>query len=315
MKNTAVIGTSGQVARCIVEALGKRGLDPLLTSSSGKAGSLPMDLGNPASIREFFAALEKKFPAGGVEVFLPGAMTHVDKCEAERDLCARINRDGPALVAEECAKRNYGLTFYSTEYVFGGAEYEGGAIGPFTEEDPPFPTSWYGQCKLEAEKKIQSILPSALIVRTTMVFCWDPSGMNFLMQYVRHLDALKRGEKKIFRIPEDQISSPTYASSLGEGCLQLREKGVGGIINIVGSDVLSRRELVERVIAAFGYDREQCLSGFEFVKTRDLGQTARRPLTAGLTFGKARELGLKIFSLQEALEDAKAEARRRPLAN
>lgn len=305
LKNTAVIGTSGQVARCILEALKARGISPVLSSSSGKPGSIPLDLADAVSIQNFFAELEKKFPDGRVEVFLPGAMTHVDRCEAERDLCARINRDGPAIVAEECAKRGYGLTFFSTEYVFGGAEYEGGEIGPFSELDRPFPTSWYGQCKLEAERKVLRALPGALVVRTTMVFCWDPSGMNFLMQYIRHLEGIREGKTNVFKIPEDQISTPTYASSLGEGCLLLREKDVSGVINIVGSDSLSRRELVERVIEEFGFDREKSLGGFQFLKTKDLGQTARRPLTAGLIPEMARSHGVKIYSLKEAFADAK----------
>ncbi|MGZ3712994.1 MAG: SDR family oxidoreductase, partial [Bdellovibrionota bacterium] len=293
-------------ARCIIDALRTRGITPVLSSSSGKAGSITLDLGKPESIHAFFLELEKKFPEGDVEVFLPGALTHVDKCEVERELCGKINRDGPILVATECAKRGYGLTFFSTEYVFGNAEYEGGAVGPFTETDTPAPTSWYGQCKLAAEQGILQVLPGALIVRTTMVFCWDQSGMNFLMQYIRHLEAIREGRANVFKIPEDQISTPTYAQSLGEGCLLLREKRVGGIINIVGSDFVSRKDLVEQVIAEFGFDREQSLRGFQFLKTKDLGQTARRPLTAGLTCEKARSLGVKIYSLAEAFAEAKA---------
>jgi dTDP-4-dehydrorhamnose reductase len=305
LKNTAIIGTSGQVAKCIVEALKRRGVTPVCSSSSGKGDSLPLNLADVSSIRAFFSALEKKFPGGNVEIFLPGALTHVDKCETERELCAQINRDGPAIVAEECAKRGYGLTYFSTEYVFGEAEYQGGAVGPFTEDDPPAPTSWYGQCKLEAERKVLKALPSALVVRTTMVFSYDASGMNFLMQYLRHLESLRNGGTGVFKIPEDQISTPTYAETLGEGCCVLRERGVGGVINIVGSDLLSRKELVLRVIDTFGFDREQSLKGFQFLKTKDLGQTAKRPLTAGLTFAKAKALGVKIYSLDQAFADAK----------
>lgn len=310
IQRAAVIGSSGQVAKCIVSALQARGTEIVSTSSSGRENSFPLDLGDPASVRNFFRTLETKFPGEQVEVFLPGALTHVDRCESERDLCARVNRDGPAYVAEECAKRGYGLTYFSTEYVFGGAEYEGGAVGPFREDDPPHPTSWYGECKFEAERKILTIMPAALVVRTTMVFSWDASGMNFLMQYVRHLEALREGKKNSFRIPKDQISTPTYARSLGEGCCVLREKGVGGIVNIVGSDVLSRQELVERVIAIFGFDRATSLAGFEFLTTKELKQAAVRPLTAGLTCNKARSLGVKIYSLDEALADARIQQKR-----
>lgn len=307
MKHAAIIGGSGQVAGCLQQALQKRGVEIVSSSSSGRAGSIPLDLAKPESIRLFFTQLEQRFPAGAVEVFLPGALTHVDRCEAERDLCRKINAEGPAIVAEECRRRKYGLTYFSTEYVFGGAEYEGGAVGPFSEEDPPHPTCWYGETKLEAERAILRTMPEALILRTTMIFSYDPKGMNFLMQYLRQLERLQRGENPpVFKIPEDQISTPTYAPALGESSCWLREKGVSGIVNIVGSDLLSRRELVMRVMDAFGFDREKCLKGFQFLKTKELGQAAVRPLTAGLKTERARRLGVKIYSLEEAFREAVA---------
>jgi dTDP-4-dehydrorhamnose reductase len=307
-RRAILIGSSGQVARSLHALLRARNFEVTATSSSGVAGAAKLDLGDAESIRAFFRGAEELFGRGGVEVFLPGALTHVDKCEKERELCERVNHRGPALVAEECRRLDYFLTFFSTEYVFGGAEYEGGAVGPFSEDDPPHPTSWYGECKLRAERDILATLGEvrAMIVRTTMVFSWDEKGMNFLMQYIRHLEQRGRGATAaVFRIPEDQISTPTYAPNLAENVLLLRDKGFGGVINIVGADCLSRREIVERVIAAFGFDRIPSLSGFEFLRTQELGQAAKRPLTAGLRSEKARSLGCEVLTLEEAFRRAK----------
>jgi dTDP-4-dehydrorhamnose reductase len=309
IRHAAIVGGSGQVARAIQQSLKQRRSVIVVSSSSGRPGSVPLDLAKPENIRYFFMHLERQFPGGGVEVFLPGALTHVDRCESERDLCRKINVDGPALVAEECQKRKFGLTYFSTEYVFGGAEYEGGEVGPFSEEAKPYPTCWYGETKLEAERAILSIVPKALVLRTTMVFSWDPKGMNFLMQYVRHLERMRNGENPpVFKIPEDQISTPTFAPALAESACLLREQGESGIFNLVGSDLLSRRDLVMKVIDAFGCDRESSLKGFQFLKTKDLGQPAKRPLTAGLTADKARAHGIKIYSLEEAFREARAAA-------
>ncbi len=307
MKRAMVIGSSGQVARGLVEALRARDVDTLISSSSGKPGSLPLDLSVPTSIQEFFRAAESRWPGEKVEVFLAGAMTHVDRCEAEREKCEKINALGPELVAKECKRRGYPLTYFSTEYVFGGAEYEGGAIGPFTELDPPAPTSWYGACKLRAEQSVLETLgQDALVVRTTMVFSWDTQGMNFLMQYLRQLEDIHQGKSPaIFRVPQDQISTPTYAPWLAEAVCALREKGATGIFNLVGSDCLSRKALVERVIEAFGFDRAKSLAGFQFLQTAALGQAARRPLTAGLTVEKARAFGCPPLSLAEAFAEVK----------
>lgn len=301
-----VIGSSGQVARALTASLKKRGVPVLHTSSSSSPGSFPLDLSKPETISALFRETDTRLGQRPLEVFLAGAMTHVDKCEEEQERCRQINELSPALIADECAKRGHKLTFYSTEYVFGDAEYHGGAVGPFSETDPPAPTSFYGQCKLGAEKAITKILGlEALILRTTMVFSWDLHGMNFLMQYYKQLEQQQAGLKPpVFRIPEDQISTPTYAPALAEGTCMLREKGVGGIVNLVGSDLLSRRDLVERVISAFGFDREKSLEAFRFLKTSELGQKARRPLSAGLTMRKAESLGVRACSIDQAFKEA-----------
>ncbi len=302
MKPAVVVGHSGQVSRALGQAL--QGRKILFTSSSGAEGTWPLNLGDSASILAFFKKLPSHFPQA--EIFLVGAMTHVDRCEQEQDACRRINWEGPALVAKLAREQGHGLTYFSTEYVFGGAEYEGGAIGPFTEEDPPFPTSWYGQCKLEAEKAVQATYgENALIVRTTMVYSWDPKGMNFLMQYLRQLESHAKNVSSVFRVPVDQISTPTYAPALAAATVQLRDRALGGVFHLVGPDLLGRDELVVWVAEAFGFGMETARSAFQFVKTKDLGQAAKRPLTAGLSCEKAIRHGLPVVSLSEAFEDVK----------
>jgi dTDP-4-dehydrorhamnose reductase len=298
-----VVGDSGQVAEALKRSLATRGASILSTSSRPVPGTQTLDLASADSIRSFF-----RNAGPPAEVFLAGALTHVDRCEEERALCRRMNADGPALIAEECRARGHKLTFFSTEYVFGNAEYEGGRVGPFSEMASPAPASWYGECKLAAEREVAQILGSeALIVRTTMVFSWNPAGNNFLMQYERQLREIAEGKMpNLFRIPEDQISTPTYAPALAEDACRLRERGVGGVVNLVGRDLVSRRDLVERVIAELGFDRAKSLTGFQFLKTAELGQKARRPLTAGLTMGKAESLGLRALSLAEAFADVRA---------
>lgn len=298
-----VIGQSGQVSRALARKL--EGREAIFTSSSGGSGAEALDLGRAESIRDAFSRIGARMGKGPVEVFLAGAMTHVDRCEQEKDRCRQVNEIGPGIVAEECARLGYGLTYFSTEYVYGQAEYEGGPVGPFTETDPPSPSSWYGECKLRAEEAVAKVFgrEGALIARTTMVFSWDPKGMNFLMQYLRQLDPETRVPS--FRIPVDQISTPAYAPWLADAVIRLRERGQGGIFNLVGSDLLSRREIVEKVAEEFGFGKEEVHRAFRFVKTAELGQAARRPLTAGLTMEKAKAHGIEAWSLDQAFTDIK----------
>lgn len=301
-----IVGSTGQLARAFLDALRDRGESPLQTSSSG-AASLVLDLSRPETISELFSHLAAAFPGERFEVFLCGAMTHVDRCEEERERCLQMNELSPGLIAEQCAKHGHKLTYFSTEYVFGEAEYHGGAKGPFSEKDPPAPTSWYGHCKLGGEQRVLAALPDALVVRTTMVFSWDPGGNNVLMQYHNQLRDIRDGKSPpVFRVPEDQISTPTYAPFLAQATLKLREKGRSGIYNVVGSTLLSRRQLVSAVIEEFGFDPEESLRGFRFLKTAELGQKAKRPLTAGLTMDKAVADGIEPWSLERAFMHVRA---------
>lgn len=298
-----MVGASGQVARALGEVLAARGAEVLFTSSSGKAGALPLDLGSRESVLAAFANVEQRWGREGVEVFLTGAFTNVEQCESQPERCYALNAAGPGYVAERCSELGYGLTYFSSEYVFGQAEYEGGAVGPFLETDRPAPTSVYGAAKLEGEDNVIAVLgENALIVRTTMVFSWDSTGMNFLMQYLRQAEGWKPGGK-VFSIPEDQISTPAYAPALAEATVSLRERGVGGIVNLVGEDTLSRWELVQRVLDSFGLTG--AAAAFRPVKTSELHQIARRPLTAGLYSAKAKRLGLEVWSLSRAFADVK----------
>ncbi len=312
-----IIGSSGQVARSLKEELVRTGSPVWTTSRNPKAGDSSqffLDLGNKKSIEDFFAGFAKKFPGISTDVYLPGAMTHVDRCEQEQALCRALNVTGPLAVALECQKAGYRLCYYSSEYIFGEEEYHGGAIGPFSEVDAPAPSSFYGKSKLDSENALLALQPqlNVLIIRTTMVFSYEPEGMNFVMQVLRQLERWKNKDySQSFRVPQDQISTPSYALGLAQASLQLMQKKCSGIYNVVGKDLVSRKEFIERIIAEFSYPPET-LQAFQFLDTKELKQVARRPLTAGLTTTKAAAAGVRIWSLAEAFQDFKQERKKNP---
>lgn len=311
MKTSIVIGKSGQVGRGLVHHLEREG--HAVFSTSSKPGGIFLDLADAKSIDSAFVELQKVVMGDAPRVYLAGALTHVDLCEEKPDLCRQMNALGPIQVAELCKRFGWDLTFYSSEYVFGAAEYRGEKGGPFTEEDSPDPCCEYGRAKLEAERGILSILPEALVLRTVMVFSWDPTGMNFYMQYIRHLQNLQAGKKSTFRIPEDQISTPAYGPALSRASIELTKQKAKGIFNVVGPDMLSRKDLVFRVAESGNFSRSLVEEGFDFVKTADLRQKAQRPLTAGLTTEKAKKLGVTLPSLQDAFKEIQALRLKQPL--
>jgi dTDP-4-dehydrorhamnose reductase len=275
-----IIGASGQVGSVLSSLCVRRKIEVYGTSRKGQ-GFLYLDLADKASIT---AAFEKARPE---TVFLCSAMTHVDGCERDPGLAARVNAEGPALVAGECRKAGAKLVYFSTEYVFDGAG------GPYGEDDPVNPVSVYGRTKLEGERAALE-LKGALSARTTVVYGYNPASKNFIMQLI---NSRRSGSK--MRVPSDQFSTPTYAPELAAAVLDLAARDASGIYNVTGPDWLSRYEFALKACAAFGFETEF----LEPKLTSELEQAAARPLKAGLKTAKlAGTLGRSLPPAEDSLK-------------
>ena len=159
-----VIGAPGLVGKALVHSLDARGADVLGTYRSRPAdGMVALDVADASEVQSVVQSYQPTV------VFLTAALTAVDYCEDHREEAWRVNVHGPATVARESAQVGAKLVFYSTEYVFDGLD------GPYGEKDPLHPLGAYAQSKAAGEKAIQTALDDALILRTTVVFGWDPT--------------------------------------------------------------------------------------------------------------------------------------------
>lgn len=311
-----ILGANGQVGRSlrrVLEAEGKT--DQLWVSSRNSQGEreMPLELADPKSIESCIRNFHNASGGKPGVVILSGAFTHVDGCEEDPERCRKVNFEATKVVADLCEEFDYHFVFYSSEYVFGGAEYEDPSIvGPFSETDPVAPCSEYAQAKVDSESYIlekgESL--SATIIRTTVVFSWDLRDKNFAMQLYRYLENKLRGKDhpgvpERFRIPVDQVSSPSYAPALAQASLELAARKEQGVFHLTGSDSVARSDFAKQLIGVFGFDQAEAESHLEFVETAAMKQPARRPLHAGLKTDKARDLGLRIWSLEEAYAEWK----------
>jgi dTDP-4-dehydrorhamnose reductase len=212
------------------------------------------------------------------------AITDVDLCEREPDLCARVNRD--AVIA--MAQLGYPLVQVSTDYVFDGVS------GPYVESDPVAPLSVYGKTKWESEVAVLAANPKNLAVRTLLLWGRIQGGKTSFPDFIRnHLSAGKR-----VRIVTDQVGNPTLAEDLALGIWALVQNQSHGVYHIAGSDRVSRLEWTEMVADFYGLDKsliDTCL-------TSDLGQLAKRPLNSGLVCDKlTEETGFRPRGIREQL--------------
>lgn len=291
MVRALVIGGSGLVGGRLLAMLAQRGIETLGTARSRlRPGLAPLDITDAAAVRDLVGSHRPSI------IFLAAALTAVDYCEDHPEEAHRANADAPGVVARAAAQVSARLILYSTEYVFDGK------AGPYGEGDPISPQGVYARSKAEGERAVREVLDDHLIIRTTVVFGWDPSSKNFAMQVDERLSAGQR-----MRVPADQVGNPTLVDFLVEATLELCDRDAWGqTVNVVGRDRVPRTELAVRLASRLGLDPGL----IDPVATSELGQRAPRPLNAGLkTVRLASILGSPPMPLDVAI-DRFAEARR-----
>jgi dTDP-4-dehydrorhamnose reductase len=264
-----IIGADGQVGKHLYSSALKAGDFSVVGTYRNPENNpspdfLYLDLTKPETIKEVFKSIKPEV------VVLCSAMTHVDNCERYKEEAWNINVEGARRVSEYCETYNSRLVFFSTEYVFDGTS------GPYAETDATNPISEYGKTKLEGEK-IVSALNDALIIRTTVVYSYEPESKNFLMQVLR-----KGALNEKMNVVSDQYSNPTNAAELADFTLELIKLKKSGIYNVVGKDVMNRYEFALKICEIFNLSSDLIASEL----TANLNQMAKRPLKAGLKTDK-----------------------------
>jgi dTDP-4-dehydrorhamnose reductase len=291
---TLVVGASGQVGTQMLGALGERAL---ATSRDGRDGWLDMDLAELSELGQV-AELLDELPLNAI--YCVGGMTYVDGCEADPEVARRTNAVGPGVLAAYAHRLAVPYVYFSTEYVFDGAAED---PGPYAEDARTNPLSAYGKSKLEGEQRVMEANPQALVLRTTVVYGPDSREKNYLYGLMRNLAA-----GTTMKVPEDQVSTPTYNRDLIAAAMALVAAGDSGVWHVAGPELLGRLEFAQEIAARLGLDA----SLMEGVATARLGQPAARPLAAGLSTEKlrARHPELRMRTVAESLEDCMPELER-----
>lgn len=227
-------------------------------------------------------------------VVLASALTHVDYCETHREETFTRNVEQLRPVVAWCGERGVPMIYFSTDYVFDGAE------GPYAEGAATGPLSVYGHSKLAAERLVADA-PAYAILRITNVFDVGFDDRNFL---VRLVGALR--ERRTVVVPSDQLATPTYASWLADQTVTLIERGrllgrdSDRVLHVACDDLVSRLEFARRVAVLLGADPAL----IEGKTTLELKQAAPRPLRGGLRNDRLKTLlNIDALPLDRALAE------------
>ena len=287
-----ITGSNGLLGQKLVRQCLKKGI-PLLATSKGenRNSSCPeqfyseLDITDEHSISEIFQSFRP------THIIHTAAITNVDHCEKDADLCEDVNVRAVEKLFLSAQRIAAHFQLLSTDFVFDGEK------GDYSEEDQVNPLSVYARSKVDAEKiLLNSDYTDWSIVRTIIVY---GTGENLsrgnIVTWAK--DTLLMGNT--MNIVNDQFRAPTWAGDLAWACIRICELEEKGIFHISGPQTFSVYELVCRIADHLDCDPHLIRP----ISSKTLDQAAKRPPRTGFDLSKARNiLGYNPKTVEETLD-------------
>jgi dTDP-4-dehydrorhamnose reductase len=254
----AVTGAGGRLGRALIAALQD-------TPFAGPLG--PLAWSRPTYDIDDPEAAARCIRQTAPEVVVhAAAWTDVDGCAREPERAMRRNAMAVAELAEACVRAGTDLVLVSTNEVFDGRRTDGRGYAP---DDRPRPGNPYGASKLAGETAGQAAFlrhgglidgpggvspgaPQLAIIRTAWLY--GPPGNDFPARILAAADRARAAGEPL-RVVGDEIGSPTFASDLAEGILELLAAGTfAGVHHIVNAGSVSRAGWARHVLAVTGVE-------------------------------------------------------------
>jgi dTDP-4-dehydrorhamnose reductase len=288
-KTILITGSNGLLGQKLIHLLKEKNevvatsLGSCLISNQSGFIYQSLDITEEDSILQIFEKYKPDF------VINTAAMTNVDACEDDKELCDKINVTAVNYLSTACEKFNSHLIHISTDFIFDGEN------GPYREDDVANPLSYYGLSKWKSEQLLQQSNCKWAILRTIILYgTAENLQRNNIVLWGRQ--ALKDGQE--LNIIDDQFRSPTLAEDLAEACRLVIEKQAIGVYNASGKDQMSIYEMVKRMADFYKCDKSQ----INRISSSTLNQKAKRPPKTGFILNKSiKELGYKPHSFEEGL--------------
>lgn len=258
-----VTGAGGQLGSELVDVLARAGHEAVGVTRA------ECDIAEPGAAASALAG------ARAHAVVNCAAYTRVDAAESDIVAAYRGNAEGPALLAEACARAGVLLCHVSTDFVFDGT-----ATSPIPEDAEPHPIGVYGASKLAGEDAVRRSGARHQIVRTAWLY--GRRGPNFPLTMLRL--ARERGS---LRVVADQRGTPTWTGHLAPALVRLLEREATGTFHITNSGETTWHAFAEATLAEAGLGEVP----IEAITTADYPTPARRPPYSVLDNRAWRALG------------------------
>jgi dTDP-4-dehydrorhamnose reductase len=263
-----VIGSTGQLGQDLLKAFG-----PSATGLNHQ----DLEITDGVQVAETFQNLRPDW------VLNTAAFHRVDDCELNPGLAFDVNALGARNVARATAAIGAGVLFFSTDYVFGGAQRERGR--PYRESDQPAPLNVYGISKLAGEQLVLQSNPRSLVIRSTGLYGTATSRKGWTFPELMLNKAKSDG---VVKVVKDQVLAPTYTADLAAKVKELVEKDAAGLFHVTNADECSWFEFARGVFDLAGTKVEM-----HPIETTQSQRRAHRPAYSALASHRLTEVGLQ----------------------
>jgi dTDP-4-dehydrorhamnose reductase len=249
-----------------------------------RALAVPLDVTQPAQLAEQFTRLKPDL------VVHAAALSQPDECERDPGRAQGVIVDGSRNMAQASREFGFRLVHISTDLVFDGTK------GNYREEDQVRGISVYSRTKIEAERLVREIAPSAIILRIAVLY--GPGNRDHPGFVDSVMARWRSGQPMTFYV--DQYRTPTFAPQVADVVQKLLlHPESAGVFHLGGSDRLSRYDfglLLARQVRAPG-------SLVQAGSMWDPAGAAPRGADCSLVSSKIVELlGVKPLTCSEGLE-------------
>lgn len=285
-----ITGSNGLLGQKIVKQLAALNVTIVATSKGENRISLPANAKylslDVTDVEAVIKTVQEEQPTAIIHA---AAMTNVDLCESEREMCYALNVEATRNVAKAAKQVDAYVVHISTDFIFDGME------GPYSEDGFPNPLCYYGETKWESEEVLSTSGVNFSILRTMLLFGVEENGKSNIVLWAK--SALEKGEP--MKVVDDQFRSPTLADNLAEACINAVGKRASGVYHVSGDGLMSIREMVHEIATFWNLDE----SNVQTIQTAELGQPASRPPVTGFILDRAKEeLEYEPLTFKQALQ-------------
>ena len=257
-----------------------------------------LNIGNCSSFKsvkleiENYSEVEKVFLSFRPDVVIHTAsVSNAEKADQlAADLVYEINVNATQYIAELCDRYKAKLVYTSSDLVYAG--YRGSML---KEDSKLIPVSLYAETKLMGEVKIQQTFGNYIILRMALMF---GLGLNHSRNHFHFMfDELRNG--RAVKLFTDQFRTPVALNDAARMILELIDKNISGeVINLGGSERLSRYELGEILCEEVGFDKNLLIAA-----TMDEADVPYKVADVSMNTEKLNSYGVKPNGVRESIRE------------